>query len=569
MAGRARREVEEPAKMSNERSPKVLVIGLDGATLDLIGPWADDGKLPHLSRLMREGVSGGLRSTVPPVTGPAWTSFMTGKGPGKHGIYHFRTYDLTKYSCYDETLVTSRRFARDTIFKILSNAGRRVASLAVPMTFPPFEVNGVMLAGYPAPKKRAAYTYPPELADKFAHISFGSEYPCSLPERIVYATSMVQDLTASSLELMDEQSYDLLMVTFTNTDMANHFFRKYMDRDYVGYDPQGAEDYGNVLLEQYQLADEGVGRLVQRAGDDATVVIVSDHGSGVHATRYFHTNSWLGSKGWLQTKKGLSVSRARTARALLESIRMRAPKVRDVVKRTFPNSVKARISSGLQGASAIDWAETKAYRVPMFYFVEGIEINLKGRQPQGTVLPGQEYEELRSQIISELVAVRDPDTGKQVASKVMRREEEYSGPFASNAPDIVAFYDHDYAGGANPAGPLFGPVESYTLEEWSGLHRMNGTLILRGPHVRQGWQIQDAQITDVAPTILYLLGMPVPSDMDGRVLTAALDPALLKRRPIEHVDRVSGEGPPEPDDYLSEEEAEQIKEALRGLGYIE
>ena len=555
--------------MSNDQSPKVLVIGLDGATLDLIRPWADDGKLPHISRLMREGVSGELRSTVPPVTAPAWTSFMTGKGPGKHGVYHFRTYDLTKYTCYDETLVTSRRFCNDTIFKIVSNAGHRVAALAVPMTFPPFEVNGVMLAGYPAPKKRAAYSYPPGLSDRFTRINFGSEFPCSLPERIGYATSMVRELTACSLELMDEQSYDLFMVTFTNTDMANHFFRKYTDRDYAGYDPQGARTYGNVLLEQYQLVDEAVGTLVQRAGDDATVMIISDHGSGVHATRYLHTNSWLGSKGWLQTKKGLSVSRARTARALLESVRMRAPKFRYVVKRTFPNSLKARISSGLQGVSAIEWSETKAYRVPMFYFVEGIEINVRGRQPQGIVEPGRAYEDLRDEIIAELSKLRDPETGSPLVRQAIKKEQEYSGPFVDNAPDILVFYDHDYAGGPNPAGPTITPIERVTLEKWSGLHRMNGTLIMRGQDVRQGVVVEGASIVDPAPTILYLLGLPIPADMDGQVLTEALDPDLLARQPIRRVDRVASDEQGQYGGYLDEDEEEEIREALRGFGYIE
>jgi predicted AlkP superfamily phosphohydrolase/phosphomutase len=555
--------------MRDNLSPRVLIIGLDGATMDLIRPWAEAGKLPHLGRLIREGVSGDLRSTIPPVTAPAWTSFMTGKGPGKHGVFHFRTYDLTRYTCYDETLVTSRYFSGDTIFRILSDAGLRVGALAVPMTFPPFAVNGVMLSGYPAPKKRAAYCYPAGLSDRFESINFGSEFPSSLPDRIRSSTSMVKELTACSLELVDEQPYDLFMVAFTNTDMANHFFRKYADPDYAGYDPAGASTYGNVLLEEYQMADDAVGRLVERAGPNTTVLIMSDHGSGVHATQYFHTNSWLRSKGWLEVKKGLSVASASGARAVLEFVRIRAPKVRDVVKRTFPNLVKAQITSGLQAASAIEWSQTKAYRVPMFYFVEGIEINLKDRQPQGIVLPGADYEQLRDQIISDLSSVRDPETGKKLVQKIIKKEEEYSGPHAGNAPDVVVFYDHDYAGGANPTGPLITPLEPYTLAEWSGLHRMNGTLIMQGRHVRQGVSIEDAVITDLAPTIIYLLGLPVPSDMDGHVLTQALDPALLTTRPVELTERVRGERVPEPDAYLDEQEAEQIKESLRGLGYIE
>ncbi len=221
----------------------------------------------------------------------------------------------------------------------------------------------------------------------------------------------------------------------------------------------------------------------------------------------------------------------------------------------------------MQSTSAIDWSKTKAYRVPMFYFVEGIEINLKGRQPQGIVEPGQEYEQLRTQIIGELAGLRDPETGSNIVRRAMRKEEEYSGPLLDRAPDIVVFYGHDYSGGANPVGPMVTPVERYKLETWSGQHRMNGTLIMWGKDVREDTTLEGAQITDLAPTILYLLGLPIPSNMDGRVLAQALNPSLLESRPITLEDALDQEKAEQA--HLDEAEEEQIREALRGLGYIE
>jgi len=549
---------------------RVVVIGLDGATLDLIRPWAEEGKLPNLARLMQEGVSGELRSTIPPVTAPAWTSFMTGKNPAKHGIFHFRTFDPSRYTSFSDDLATSRRFAHDTIFRLASDAGLRVAALAVPMTYPPFPVNGVLLSGYPTPNLQTAYTYPPDMAGRFANINITSEFfRHSDPERIRSATHMVKQLTTYCLELMDEECYDLLMVVYTNTDMANHFFRKYVDETYPAYDPQGAEIYGGVLLEQYQLADEAVGRLVERAGTDTAVVIVSDHGSGLHSTHYFHTNSWLSSKGWLTAKSGISARATKVLRAGLEFVRVRTPWARDFVKRRFPPAIKSGITSGLQATSAIEWSGTKAYRVPMFFFVEGIEINLKGRQPQGTVQPGREYEEFRDAIILALGEVTDPNTGKPVVSKAIKREEEYSGQHLDSAPDIVVFYDHDYAGGPHPSGPFITPMEGYTLERWSGLHRMNGTLMMWGPGVRRNVQIEGAQIIDPAPTILYLLDLPIPDDMDGQILTKALDPDLVANQPVRRTGKSERDERHDRAEYLDEDEEEQIREALRGFGYIE
>jgi predicted AlkP superfamily phosphohydrolase/phosphomutase len=296
---------------------------------------------------------------------------------------------------------------------------------------------------------------------------------------------------------------------------------------------------------------------------------MSDHGSGIHATQYFNTNSWLNSKGWLSLKGGTSARAAKTLRGLLEYVRVRTPWARDFVKRRFPGAVKSGITAGLQATSAIDWSHTKAYRVPMFYFVEGIEINLRGRQPQGIVEPGGDYEELRDEIIAELGQLREPETGRPLVSQAIKKEQEYSGPFLDSAPDIIVFYDHDYAGGPHPAGPTITPIERVMLEKWSGLHRMNGTLIMWGQDVRQGVAVEGASIVDPAPTILYLLGLPIPADMDGEVLTQALDPNLLARRAIRREDRVASDEQDQYGTYLDGEEEEEIREALRGLGYIE
>ncbi len=550
-----------------KRGPKVMVLGLDGATLDLIRPWATEGKLPHLARLMAEGAWGELESTIPPVTAPAWISFMTGQSPASHGIFHFRTFDLTKYSCFDETLVTSAAIAGKTIFDRASEAGLRVAAVNVPMTYPPYAVNGVMVAGYPTPNVQKAYTYPPELARGIGVMNVTSEFfRHSNPERIRSAQYMVENLTGLCERLLREEVYDLLAVVYTNTDMANHFFRKYMDPSLPAYDPEGAKIYGRALEEQYRLVDQAVGRLLALRGPDTTVVVMSDHGSGPYATQYVHLNAWLREEGWLATRDRRIARTGQAMQALLEYVRIRTPFLRDALKRYLPNAVKEQISRGRQNAGAIDWLQTSAYRVPMAFYVDGVEINLQGRQREGAVAP-QEYDAVRGAIIERLADLRDPRTGERIVRRVLRKEEAYGGKGFLHAPDLVVFFDPRYAGGGGILGEVVTPIPHYFLETWSGQHRMEGTLILWGPHVRRGEPVRGANIVDLAPTILHLLGLPLPDDLDGRFLAEAFEPEYLTAHPIR---TVGAAGPRDTSRQraLTEEEEREMKEALRGLGYL-
>ena len=165
---------------------KLLIIGLDGATFDLALPMIEKGEMPNLGQLLAQGTAANLLSTVPPVTGPAWSSFMTGKDPGGHGVYHFRAIDPTQYDQANETLVTSRSFQGPTFWDILGEVGHRVAVVTVPVTYPPWPINGVMISGYPCPDTRNNHTYPPEFADQLPDpLNFDATfYSTATPEAV-------------------------------------------------------------------------------------------------------------------------------------------------------------------------------------------------------------------------------------------------------------------------------------------------------------------------------------------------------------------------------------------------
>jgi predicted AlkP superfamily phosphohydrolase/phosphomutase len=210
----------------------------------------------------------------------------------------------------------------------------------------------------------------------------------------------------------------------------------------------------------------------------------------------------------------------------------------------------------------VDWTRTKAFAVGSF---GQIYINQAGKRPQGMVQPGQEYDELRDEIAGRAMEIRDPRTGLPVVERVYRKEEIYSGPQVEKAPDLVlqsrnweymAFGHADF-GAAHVVEPIVG---------MSGHHRPEGIAVLSGQGIKSGAALQHANITDLAPTILYSMGIPIPSDMDGRVLTEAFAADYLSAVPIRYTDDLSQR--PTGQDQYSLEDEEEIKERLRGLGYV-
>jgi predicted AlkP superfamily phosphohydrolase/phosphomutase len=208
----------------------------------------------------------------------------------------------------------------------------------------------------------------------------------------------------------------------------------------------------------------------------------------------------------------------------------------------------------------IDWSKTKAYSFGVW---APIYINLEGREPEGVIKPGKEYENLRDFLVDELYKLKDPETNEKIVNKVYKREELYTGPYADGAPDIMFMPKDTYT--------AFGDFEFLSSSivspsYWSGAHRMNGIIVMNGPCVKEGVTIENAQLIDVAPTILYLIDLPIPSDMDGKVLTEAIKPSYLVLNPVRYEDAETGIMPIE--FKMTREEEQIVKERLRRLGYI-
>jgi len=580
MAEHETRNTEHKSQITNHKSQitagqamdsPVLVIGLDGGSPELIRKWAAEGKLPHLARLIEEGTFGRLRSTYPPISAAAWVTFMTGQNPGQHGIFDFRNFNPRRYTCTDEAIVNSSSFAGKTMWDVAGAYGRRVGAVTVPITYPAWEINGAMVSGYPTPDAKRAFTYPPELGEELGALTEDSAFfRSSSPEEVARELlRLIRDRALAAQKMLRADDYDLFVVVFGATDRAQHDFWKYIQPDFPAYDPEGAARFASVIPEVYQEADEAIGLLLAEMPEDTTVLIMSDHGGGPRSTRYFHVNAWLAAQGLL-TRKQARVSPLRWLRPLYRAAKARFP-YQEQVYRRLPDRLKrlaSQVDSDAElGIGDVDWGRTLAYRFPMYPPVEGIEINLRGRQPQGMVSPGQEYQELRDKIISLLRQARDPETGQPIVVEVFKREELYSGENIENVPDIILIMDERYEGGTALTGPWVTPIPLEELSKLSGSHRMDGVLIARGPGIRRGAQVNGARIMDLAPTVLYALGVPVPRSMDGRVLEELFEPAYLAAHPVQYTDWT---GPDVLAQYvLSEEDERTMREKLRRLGYVE
>ena len=550
---------------------KCLVIGLDGATPELVWPWAAEGKLPHLARLIEQGTHGPLHSTYPPISAAAWVTFMTGQQPGRHGIFDFRNYDPRKYSFHDEAIVSSASIAGYTMLDAAGDYGRRVGAVTIPITYPAWEINGAMVSGYPTPDASKAFTYPPELGQRMGHLTENSAlFRSTSPEEVLRELNrLTRDRARVAVEMLGEDDYDLFVLVIGSTDRAHHDFWKYMDPDSPAHDETEAARFGDAILQVYQEADAAVGRLLEVVDEDMAVMIMSDHGGGPRPTKRFQVNAWLNSLGLLTTRKRPNPLRA-IMRRTVRTLRATFP-YQEQLYRRLPPALKRLATQVNSDAEAnvgdVLWPQTQAYRFPMHPPVDGIVINLRGRQKEGCVEPGAEYEALRERIITELLDLRDPATGQPVVLEAVRREDLYRGEYLEHIPDIVLTLAPDYEGGPALEGYIITSMPLAELQKLSGSHRMNGILIARGPGVRAGGEIEGANIVDLAPTILYAMGLPVPRRMDGRVLEGLFEPDYLQAHPITFS---NWEGKGQEGDWMgySEDEEKQLMEKLERLGYV-
>src|SRR5581483_4096458 len=511
---------------------RVIVIGLDGATWDVLNPLLRDGKMPNLQKLLERSARGVLMSSIPPVTAAAWTCFSTGKNPGKHGLVDFIYFPEHGYRV---TIANSTTRTAATIWNLLSERELRVGVVSVPMTYPPEKVNGVMVTDMMTPNASVQYTYPPELKQELLDevgpfvITPGEGENPSEPS--VYLEKVRTDVKSSAdyaLYLLKKEPYAFFMYVFGIVDVLQHQFWYLIEAE-----PKNLNEQDRTLRDKviaiFEQVDESVGEMVKQADDNTLIVLMSDHGFGP-MKGFMHVNNFLLDNGYLVLKEG---AMSQLKRALFragvtpQNVHLTLKSLKLDLRRKFNRGrAYGTLRRFFLSFDDVDWDKTRAFALG---HIGQIYINLKGRQPQGIVEPGAEYEALRDEIRNKLLQLKHPQTGEPLIARVLNREEIYHGELSDNTPDLLllpadfkylAFGESEFA-----SNKLVGPTLGHT-----GHHRLEGIGALIGPNVQVGAQIQNASLIDLAPTILFALGLPIPPDMDGRVLTEAFKPEFINQQ---------------------------------------
>ncbi len=550
---------------------RVFVVGIDAATFDLVRPWADAGTLPTVSRLLRDGAWAPLRSTLPALTPPAWTSAATGRNPGKHNVFNF--YKATAGGL-GRAPVTLGDLRSPRVWDIAAQHGRRSCVLHMPLTYPPQAIPGVMISGIMTPQGAEDFVAPAELKAELAARIAGYRLEVDAEplkrgdletfRRDAFDLQRVQ--TEEVNHLLETQDWDLFWVMFHTLDKLQHFYWCYMDREHPAY--PGPGPYEHTIRDFHVALDQALAGFLERLPPDTAVVVLSDHGSApLHA--YFCVMNWLVAEGLLAlrpegaARRGLAVAGV-DARAIVRGLRrVGLGWLPRLVPRGVKRAVPQALSSFAKVAERIDWSRTRAYcpSAPG----SGLWVNLRGREPHGIVEPGAEYERVVEELRARLLAFRDPATGDPVVTAVHRREEVYRGPYRDGGPDLLVETARTVCMVEGLGRRALVPA-GRAPDERTGNHARDGILLLHGPDVQGGLAVPRAAVEDVAPTVLHLLGLPIDAEMDGHVLLEALRADAVAARPVAVAETpyaANGNG----FRYSAEDEA-RIQDMLEGLGYV-
>lgn len=553
---------------------KVFIIGLDGATFDIIHPMIEKGKLRNLAKLMKGGSWGRLKSIIPTISPAAWTSFATGKNPGKHGIYDFLE---RQPDSYDMKFTNANSRCCEPMWTLLCKAGKKAGIINVTMSYPPDKVNGFMISGMDTPSDESPFAYPSglyeEIKERFGKYIFNAEggppedFDKNKDNFIETSYKEIEYRLKITEYLMQKYSWDIFITVYLASDGISHYFWKYMDTNHPDYDPKMANKYGSVISNVYEKLDDAVGKMVDSLDEDTTVVLLSDHGFGpIH--KVFYINKWLCDKEYLTFVD--KVKRRRLFKVfhyLKRELKKFFPE--KYIERRNESAKRKRKSAIVNPLSNIKWDKTKAFSEGTS---GGIWINLKGKDLEGIVGPGSEYEQLRSQLISDLMAFKDPENGEKVVGTVYKKEEVLHGDCIDRAPDLLVVLNDGYT----PAGKMNKDLVNVALKDdclyptrnWNGNHRLDGVIMVQGPNIKKIGEIKGPEIIDIAPTVFYLMGLPVPKDMDGKVLQNIIDDDYLKNNPVTFSD-MDDTGVSRKENVYSEKDEEEIEKRLKSLGYLE
>lgn len=533
---------------------KTLLIGLDGATFTVLQPFLDGSGeegvvMPFLADMIKNGYSAILKSTNHPLTPPAWTSVVTGRTPGHHGIYDFVRFEDHGDEMFF-TLYDARDIRCETLWQIAGREGKNVVSLNFPMMAPPPEISGSLVPGFVSWKHLRRNTWPTSLYDRIAaledfdpkELSWDFERESqigeAMPDQELYTwveRHLPRDKQWFNIgkHLLDEDSPDLFALMLDGTDKIQHQAWHVLDPE--EWDPASPESLRKVralVVEYFRQVDGYLADLHKAAGEDCHMVIVSDHGF-TGSTKVVRVNKYLESLGYLTYRASDGSEAARR---------------RDMAN--FAN---------------LDWEKTKAFcPTPSS---NGIVIRQQSAQnPNGVA--EDEYEWFRDKLIADLLAMTDAETGEKVITDVLKREDAFPGQAMENAPDLTLILcDHGFVSVKNLDPQVI------TRPTPIGTHHPDGIFFMSGPGV-QAMRGGEMSIVDTTAVVAHAMGLDIPEEFEGVVPGTLYSQEWLADHPV----RVAGhakdgagtaKAASDDDEEISDDQREEMLAQLRLLGYLE
>lgn len=548
------------------------MLGWDGAEPSIIDAMLQEGGLPNLARIISSGAYGRVKSTIPDTSLAAWTSALTGLNPGRHGMVNFVRRPPGQYRL--QLLDANDRLV-PTVLARAHSEGFSVASFGVPGTWPAEPEVDMGIAGFDSPLSTGAPKrafHPRAIYDAIK--AMGLSWPYGGVDELRMDSNWHKRTHKQLLKNIEIKEtilrrlpgqVDLLWVVFSESDTAGHHFWAFTDPDSPRYSQR--QDLSQSIRDIYKRLDQALGRLMDSVAPGTSVLLLSDHGFMGASDHAVYINRWLASQGYLKFKNASLTQRL-------------APLVRDTSSRMVPSFLKELIlrtplgsfALGLDAKArfgALDLRRTKAFcdELPQN---PGIWLNVKGREPLGVIEPGLEFERSRDEIAEALLRWRHPHSNRPVVARVLRREDAMSGPAARLAPDLhvdLAHWDGYRlvaASSDHARGPLVRRLDKKEMIGpkglgTSGAHAPEGICAATGPGLAKGAKIKNARLMDIGPSVLRMLGLEPPGDMDGQAIREI---AAAQARPMKTTPGSKPKG------ELTYEQEQAIRRKLEGLGYL-
>ncbi len=515
-------------------SAKVLILGFDAANRDLLLDWADQGILPHLRDAMKQGLTGFVDSMPGFYVGTTWPSFATCVSPARHSRHYIEQIHPGSYQVVRQP--KGEGILHEPFWAHLSRCGSKVAVLDVPHTKPLSSINGIqvvewgahdgdyqeMRASSPEVKQEILALFGPNPAPKSCDGKKTAEEFVDFRNRLMASAALRAELTK---HVIGKSDWDFLVQVWTESHCAGHQCWHFHDQTHPRFDPTLAGVVGDPIRDIYTAIDQAISQVLAVVDQNTTVILLTGHGMGPKFDAQFFLNDILLRLGYAKppqeealARQEASLKRHRSIDDMLTSVWQRIPaplkKLAQPMRRILRQWVEDRRPSRPQ---VIDAAASRCFTVKNNAVHGGIRINLRGREPQGLVRRGPEFDELCESLAADIMDIKNLETGEPIADRVFRTDSLYAGEYLDYLPDVLIEWNQRspvVSIGSEKIGKLEGN-DPYTR---TGDHRKGGMFVALGPHIPVGKLQGSVRITDFGPTVAQLLGATLPPG-EGTVIS--------------------------------------------------